>query len=147
MSLMDANRAKDRVLEAIADGSSLKEACRAAGVSCAAHYSWKSADPAYLAAWEFAKSIRADRAEEEIERRGIDGYDEVTTYEKSDGTVERKTVRKYDGTLLLAYVKAAKPEKYSDKFKHEISGEVSVAETIQNARKRLAQSRGETDGE
>lgn len=144
----------DTVLNAIADGHTIKEACQKAGVSTGAHYHWlaNDKDGSYTEGYSFALRIRADRGEEAIERRGIDGFDEVTTFTEVDEfgqerVTGRKTVRKYSDSLLLAWVKANKPEKYSDKFKAEITGEVTVADTLAAARKRLQSVKGQDGSE
>ena len=143
--LRRAGESKDILLDALAEGCTLKEAARRAEVASGTHYHWLKADPAYAAAYEFALQIRSDRMEEAAEIRAIHGYDEVTTIENSDGTSSVKTHHKYSDALLVLLLKAGNKDKFSDRAKLEVTGAVTVADTLSAARARLASAK-ETDG-
>src|SRR5436305_1255580 len=80
------------------------------------HYDWAKADPEYAAAIASAFEDRADMLEEEAFRRAYKGVEKpVFQQGKKVGTV-----REYSDTLMLALLKAHRPEKFKDR--QEITG-------------------------
>jgi hypothetical protein len=74
------------------------------------HYNWLEVDAAYVKAFEDAREQRADLLEREADRRAIEGWLEPAFYQgKVCGAV-----RKYSDMLLLARLRAEKPQKYRD---------------------------------
>ena len=106
------SRAADIVfLTAIENGHAVRVACRAAGYARRCVYRWRSQDQAFAAAWARALQIAGDLLEEEADRRGRDGVDVPVFHNGELCGVKRK----YADGLLLARLKAIRPEKYRDR--------------------------------
>lgn len=155
---MDINAAMDRVLNALSEGASLKEACYAAGVSPGAHYHWLKTNRPYKEGYEFACRLRTRLLEDVLTTRAISGYDEtkITTTLLTDGSgnviaeipTEKVTVHKYDNNLALRLL-AANDDKFNPKRMIEIEdkSKKSIAEILSEARNRLAAGTGVADAE
>lgn len=111
-------------LAALAATCSVTRACEAAGIGRQTAYDWRASDPAFAARWEEAKAIGAEALEDEAVRRGREGWEEPVFHLG----VATDTIRKYDSTLLIFLLKGAKPEKYRDNAKVELSGHLSMSE-------------------
>lgn len=99
-------------------GANIAAACRVAGIARSCHYNWLKDDPSYPERFETAHAEACDAVEEEIKRRGQDGYDEPVVYR---GAISRDEhgqpvlVRKYSDTLLMFRARALLPEKYRER--------------------------------
>lgn len=85
-------------------------ACRAAGYTIPSVYRWRTGDAAFAKRWADALSLAGDLLEEEADRRGRDGYDMPVFFRGRN--VGRK--RRYSDTLLLARLKAIRPDAYRE---------------------------------
>jgi hypothetical protein len=147
---MNTGAVMDAILTALSEGATLKEACKAGGVSPAAHYHYLRNDAAYKAGYDLAVTLRTRLLEDTLTRRAIDGFDEVkvTSTILPNGTeipTEKVVTRKHDNTLALRLL-AASDEKFNNKIRPaEIAAGGSVAEAINAARKRLQEARAKTD--
>ena len=99
-----------RWLAAFLATGNLREACRIAGFSWSSHYSWLRSDPAYSKAYEEAKELVADAAEDCLHARGVDGYDKPLVY-KGKITAWYK---EFSDVCLVTWLKANKPTKFRD---------------------------------
>jgi hypothetical protein len=99
-----------RFLVALENGHAVGAACKAAGYARSRVYAWRREDAAFAAAWDAASGIASDLLEEEADRRGRDGYDEPVFYRGEESGARRK----YSDGLLLARLKALKPEHYRE---------------------------------
>lgn len=86
-------------------------AVAAAGISMPTLYGWRKEDDAFRLEEQAAISQGADRMEDELVRRAIEGVREEVYY-KGKRVGERM---KYSDLLLIFALKAARPEKYGDK--------------------------------
>ena len=81
-------------------------------------------DLAFRAAWDMALDAAADVLEAEARRRALDGVESFVV--NRDGVVRHEgeplRVRRYSDALLLALLKAHRPEKYKDRVAQEHSG-------------------------
>ena len=82
-------------------------------------------DPAFAAAWDSAIEDGTDLLEDEARRRALEGVEElIVTMGKiarnDDGTP--LLVRRLSDTLMLALLKARRPEKYRERVSAEHSG-------------------------
>ena len=68
-------------LKAIANGSTVAEACRALDIDSASAYSLRKRDADFAAAWEQALEDSVDLLEAEARRRAIDGVEEPVIYQ------------------------------------------------------------------
>ncbi len=81
-------------------------------------YDWRAADPEFAKRWEEAKALGAEALEDEAVRRAHEGWEEPVFHLG----VATDTVRKYDSTLLIFLLKGAKPEKYRELSRMELTG-------------------------
>ena len=113
-------RKRKLFLEVLARSSSVTEAARAVGLTrqeACRHY---DQDEAFAAAWRSALDEATDRLEQEARRRALEGSEEPVFYHGK----ECARVRRYSDSLLLALLKAERPEKYKDRVASELSGEL-----------------------
>lgn len=117
----------------------ISEAARRAEINRASHYDWLE-DPAYAAEFADAHEEACDYLESEARRRAVEGWEEPVIYKgqpsmtpvldsdgklvlNDDGEVIYKplTVVKKDSNILMLLLKAARPDKYRDNFRGEIT--------------------------
>ena len=96
---------------ALENGFPVRAACEAAGYARRCVYRWRKEHEDFAQSWAEALMVAADLLEEEADRRGRDGYDEPVFFQ---GEV-RGAKRKYSDALLLARLKALKPEHYRER--------------------------------
>ena len=101
-------------LEAIAEGNTITRAAWIARVSMTSVYRRRENKPEFKAAWDKAAEIATELLEQEAQRRGYHGVEEPV-FHKGE---QCGTVRKYSDSMLLAILKARKPEVYRDDRKH-----------------------------
>jgi hypothetical protein len=107
-----------KFLAALADTCNVRRACELSDLPRSTAYDWREEDDVFRAQWEKALKIGADALEEEAIRRAREGWDEPVFYKGDEVAI----VRKYSDTLLIFLLKGAKPEKYSERVKNEITG-------------------------
>jgi hypothetical protein len=100
--------AKVTVTNLLAAGSSITDAAKAVGRSRRTLHEWRDRDPKFAEAWADAIESGTDQLETEARRRAVEGVDEPMV---SAGKLVC-TVRKYSDTLLLALLRAHRPEKF-----------------------------------
>lgn len=101
-----------RFFTALENGYAVRAASAMAGYARRSVYRWRLQDTAFAARWTDALQMAGDLLEEEADRRGRDGYDVPVFYEG-----ERcGTKRKYADGLLLARLKAIRPEQYRQRM-------------------------------
>ena len=111
-------RAQDKLKNQRAFLSALRQCGRidvaagAAGISRQCHYKWLKKDPDYLGRYEEAHSEAVQMLEDEATRRAVEGVSEDIYYQ---GEVVG-TKLNYSDTLLIFLLKAAKPEKYRERY-------------------------------
>lgn len=110
---------KRKFLAAVAEVGNITEAARLAEIDRCDHYRWLKRDPKYPAMFEEAMDQAADLMEAEARRRAVQGVDEPVFYKGA----ECGTIRRYSDTLLMFLLKGARPEKFRDNVKQEITGE------------------------
>ena len=82
----------------------------AAGIDRDYHYYWLKSDENYRLAFEQARQMAGDKAEDEVVRRGIEGFDHPIIYEgKITGTYKA-----YSDNLAMFFLKGLRPERYRD---------------------------------
>ena len=89
-------------------GWSVTRAATLAGYTRSTACLYRAAAPTFAVAWDDAYEAGSDWLEDELQRRSHDGWDEPVFYK---GEVCGH-VRRFSDTLLLANVKARRPEKY-----------------------------------
>jgi hypothetical protein len=105
-------KADDTFFTALENGHPVRAACTAAGYARRCVYRWRRNDPDFGARWSRALTMAGDLLEEEADRRGRDGVD-VPVFHKGEAS---GTKRKYSDSLLLARLKAIRPELYRERI-------------------------------
>ena len=82
----------------------------AAGIDRDYHYYWLKSDENYRLAFEQARKMAGDRAEDEVYRRGIEGFDHPVIY----GGKITGTYKAYSDNLAMFFLKGLRPERYRD---------------------------------
>jgi hypothetical protein len=113
---------------ALENGHPVRAACEAAGYSRRNVYFWRKQDREFAQAWAESIAIAADLLEEEADRRGRDGYDEPVFYQGK----ERGAKRKYSDALLLARLKAVRPDQYRERISMPSFGQQNVTVVIRD---------------
>lgn len=104
-------RKKERFLQALSEIGNVSRAAKVIGVTRQALYQHRAKDPEFAEAWAEAEMIGADSIEEEVFRRGAEGWEEPVHYK---GEVV-DTVRKYSDTLAIFLLKGLRPDKYRER--------------------------------
>jgi hypothetical protein len=137
---------QQRFLKALAEAGIVTVAVEFAGTSRTRVYELHKRDTAFAEAWEEAEEQAADALEAEAWRRAVAGVPEPLV---SAGRVMRDddgqplAIRRYSDTLLLALLKARRPERFKDRavVEHDIAD--GLADRLEAARQRaLAQVQG-----
>ena len=133
-------RRKQHFLEVLAECGNVTAAAAAAGVARCVPYEHRKTDDAFAKAWEEAEEIAADRLEAEAWRRGVEGVEEPVislgkVVEGADG--EPLMIRRYSDTVLLALLRAHRPEKYRERNSVEIDVSEKLWERLEAARQRV----------
>jgi hypothetical protein len=116
-------------LRAFAVRGVVTEGLRAAGVSRSAVEHWRETSEWFEELYLTAIEEAADRIEAEAFRRAVDGYDEPVIYQgmmttvldEASGEPRALTVRKYSDALLQTLLRGARPEKYRESHRVEVS--------------------------
>ena len=137
---------REAFLKALADSGIVTIAAEIAGITRARVYQVRKEDPEFAAAWEEAEEQAADALEAEAWRRAVDGVPEPLV---SGGKIVRDddgqpiAIRRYSDALMLALLKARRPERFKDRavVEHDIAD--GLADRLEAARQRaLAASAG-----
>jgi hypothetical protein len=129
-------RRRQRFLAALRETGNVRGACIAAAVPRTNIYEHRHADEAFAKAWEEAEQIAADRLEAEAWRRGVDGVAEPLVSAGrlvSDQDGQPLFIQRYSDQLLLALLRAHKPDKYQDKIDHKLTGTLTLAVLVEQA--------------
>lgn len=113
---------------ALENGHPVRAACAMANYARSCVYDWRKQDPTFAERWKNALDIAGDLLEEEADRRGRDGYDEPVFYQGE----ERGQKRKYSDALLLARLKAIRPEQYREKITMPSMGQQNVTVVLRD---------------
>ena len=111
-------------LAAYAELGIITAACKIAGCSPDSVSRWKW-EPEFAVSFAGAHEQACDALEAEARRRAVEGTDEPVFYKGA----ECGNIRKYSDNLLMFILKGARPEKYAERQKVEVSeGVLSDAE-------------------
>ncbi|NOT39230.1 MAG: hypothetical protein HOP13_01930 [Alphaproteobacteria bacterium] len=107
-----APEADERFFAALENGHPIRTACAMAPYARRCVYRWRKTNEAFARRWATALAMAVDLLADEADRRGRDGYDEPVFYEGE----QCGTKRRYSDGLLLARLKALKPEQYRETY-------------------------------
>jgi hypothetical protein len=113
---------------ALENGHPVRAACDAAGYVRSCVYVWRKDDAAFAERWARAIEIAADLCEEEADRRGREGYDEPVFFQGE----QCGTKRRYSDALLLARLKALKPDQYRERITIPTVAQQSVTVVVRD---------------
>lgn len=119
------------MIDALGKVGTIRGACMSVGVGRQTHYDWFSSDLDYARQCEDALEDFADKLEAEAFRRGVVGDDRPIMYKGK----EVGQIRERSDMLLLAALKALRPDKYRDRFDINLS-RLSDDELLQIAREK-----------
>jgi hypothetical protein len=108
---------KARFLKAYTITCQITKAAAMAGIDKGTHYDWLRKDPEYKAQFEAAQVQAADMLEDEAIRRAYIGVEKPVTV-----AGKREVIHEYSDTLLIFLLKGARPNKYRDSYRAEVSG-------------------------
>lgn len=120
-------RARDAFLAELCKRGIISDAVKVAGFDRVTFYRWREEDPEFAKAWDDALDEAASTLENEAWRRATEGVEEpiVGRVERDrDGVVAH--VRKYSDSLLTTLLKAHRPEKYRERYEHELRGAIQI---------------------
>lgn len=95
-------------LELLSEGLTVGESCVRAGIVRATIYRKRHEDYVFAQLWDQSLDIAGDRLEEEADRRGFTGWEEVVQH-KGGATSTR---RRYSDRMLMFRLRALKPGRY-----------------------------------
>ena len=130
---------QERFLKALAETGIVSAAVEIAGTSRTRVYELRKRNPGFAAGWEDAEERAADALEDEAWRRAVDGVQEPLV---SGGRVVRDddgqpiAIRRYSDALMIALLKARRPERFKDRavVEHDITD--NLADRLDAARRR-----------
>lgn len=111
---------KQAFLDALAKTGIIGSACRAAGVSRSAVYVWRQNDEQFADAYTEALADAHDTIEAEAHRRAVEGV----TRQRALGSGENMQIIEelvYSDSLILALLKAKKPDEFAERTKAELT--------------------------
>ncbi len=125
---------KGAFIAALSDCGNVTRSAEIVGISRMTAYNWRIADEKFKKAWEKAEEIAAGLLEEEAWRRAKEGVDKPV-YQSG---MLVGYVREYGDTLLIFLLKGLKPERYREKFSHELGGPGGGPIKIDDARSEIS---------
>lgn len=128
--------------EALATTGNVTESCKQAGIARRTAYEWRAADPGFAKDWDDAIEAGLDELEQECKRRGLRGYDEPVFYKGE----EVGAIKRYSDTLAIFLLKGGRPEKYRERFDHNIAGKAGGPIEIEFVNDWRASAAEDTDG-
>src|SRR6516225_5558961 len=135
-------------LQALAHTGNVSRSCKAAGVQRSLAYEWRNEIPEFRSAWDGALETYADLLEQELDRRGREGWEEPVVYQgkqcwawvdeagqpctPDNQSAQRVplVIRRFSDTCLLARLKAERPEKYKEYQPIQANTNISLTQNI-----------------
>jgi hypothetical protein len=130
----------------------VNQSCEAAGISRDTHYHRLKTDATYRAAFEEAQEQVGQMLEDLAVERVREGNRRMVLYQGEPVTVNGEFLYEveYDSHMHHVLLKRFKREAYKERIEQQISGEITIADRIGTARKRvleLNRSAKDTDAE
>lgn len=140
---------KNSFLAAFSECGVISRAAEIAGIDRGAHYRWIQDDLEYAKAFHDAEEVAAERLEEEARRRAVEGTERPVYYQGQ----QCGTIREYSDTLLIFLLKGAKPEKYAERIRNDLSVSTPAQQakegeylTLRQLKEEQARKAKETEG-
>ena len=122
---------KQKFIAALGTSGNITTAAKSAGIARTYPYEVRSSDADFAQEWDSAMEEAADLIEAEARRRAVEGVDEPVFYQGEKCGV----IRKYSDALLITLLRAAKPEKYRERYDATSGGRpmnADLADAISN---------------
>ena len=110
----------------IKTGESVTAAAEKCRISVRAAYKRRDSNAKFRRSWSEAVDFCVEAAERELRRRAVEGVDEPVFY-RGAAAGTRKV---YSDQLLLAYLKANRPEKYRERQEVRHQGELTTTMVV-----------------
>ncbi len=110
------NSMKSAFLELFSQLGHLGRTVDTLGIARSQPSRWRRRDPEFAQAYEEAKEIAAQNLEDEAYRRAVEGVDEPVYFKGA----KCGAVTKYSDSLLTTLLKGAFPEKYRERYEHQV---------------------------
>jgi hypothetical protein len=110
-----------KFLSVLASSCNVSRAARLAKVGRQTAYDRRTSNAEFAKAWDHAIETGVDALEYEARRRAMDGY---------------RDNKRYSDLLMIFLLKAHRPEKYRDNFKHEQEAQVNLVDLVGEAEAR-----------
>jgi hypothetical protein len=117
-SVENGHLKKPAVLAAFRGCANITRACQIADICRDTFYRWLKEDPEFRAAYEDSREEAIQVLEDEAVRRAYEGV-ERPVYQ---GGKKVGVVQEYSDTLLIFLLKGARPQKYRDNMRQEVTG-------------------------
>lgn len=111
--VINTEATREKFLDALADGSTVRDAAKLIGINPKTAYRWREADKAFATAWAEAYEIGGWTLEAEAQRRAVDGTEKPVFYNGK----ECGRVREYSDTLLIFLMKGRDPARWCDRVR------------------------------
>lgn len=111
VSRRDSPEAREKFLDALAEGLTADKAADRIGVNVRTIYAWREKDIEFDAAWARAYKLGTDTLESEARRRAFEGTLKPVFHQG----VECGYVREYSDTLLIFLMKSRDPHRFCDR--------------------------------
>lgn len=108
----------DEFLEVLSDTANVSRAAERIGISRRTCYDHRLADEEFRKRWDAAVELGLDALEDEVTRRGVEGWEEPVWYQG----VQCGLVRKFSDSLLMFRLNGGRPEKYRQRVSTELTG-------------------------
>lgn len=119
--------------EQLAATGNVTAAAEAAGIPRTCIYDWRAEDPEFAAAMDASAQRGLDRAEDELARRGIQGWDEPV-YQQGHMV---GSVRRFSDTCLIFLLKNRRRDIYGDRQQVDVNAVGDLGAAMAAARARV----------
>lgn len=109
---------RTKFLAALRESASVTKACEMAAIGRVTAYQWRNSDPAFAEEWEATLDAAIEDLEAEARRRALVGIEKGVWHQGERVGTEIQ----YSDTMLIFLLKAAKPAKYRDNSRVELTG-------------------------
>lgn len=113
---------REAFIEALSGGATITHAARTVGAGRSTVYEWRDEDPEFARRWDEAYAEGADTIEQEAFRRAVQGIEGRPVTFRGQVVAE---MTEYSDTLLLALLKARKPNEYRERVDLRHSGQIA----------------------
>jgi len=127
------NRASKKALfiKELRSKGTVFHAAHVAGIARRTAYQWRSEDKKFASEWDQAKEDNLDELEKSLFERAVHGV-EKPVYQQGQLV---GTIREYSDTAAIFMLKGGRPEKFRERFEHELGDKArsTLADLVKRA--------------